>query len=137
MTEELREKILLAETLVTVEDLYRPYRPKRRTRATIAKEKGLEPLAAYMMLAAGKQIFLWKKTAKQVYIGRKRSPKDRGRSNRRSKRHYCGNHYPIMRIISTWIRKTTDEKRKSRFLAAKDPETESVYEMYYEFEESV
>ena len=50
MTEELKEKILLAETLVTVEDLYRPYRPKRRTRATIAKEKGLEPLAAYMML---------------------------------------------------------------------------------------
>lgn len=40
MTEELKEKILLAETLVTVEDLYRPYRPKRRTRATIAKEKG-------------------------------------------------------------------------------------------------
>ena len=46
MTEELKEKILLAETLVTVEDLYRPYRPKRRTRATIAKEKGVEPLAA-------------------------------------------------------------------------------------------
>ena len=38
--------ILAAETLVAVEDLYRPYRPKRRTRATIAKEKGLEPLAA-------------------------------------------------------------------------------------------
>ena len=55
MTEELKEKILLAETLVTVEDLYRPYRPKRRTRATIAKEKGLEPLAAYMMLQQAKE----------------------------------------------------------------------------------
>ena len=44
LTEELRRQILAAETLVAVEDLYRPYRPKRRTRATIAKEKGLEPL---------------------------------------------------------------------------------------------
>lgn len=48
MTEELRRQIMAAETQVTVEDLYRPYRPKRRTRATIAKEKGLEPLAAFI-----------------------------------------------------------------------------------------
>ena len=46
LTEELKKQILAEETLVAVEDLYRPYRPKRRTRATIAKEKGLEPLAA-------------------------------------------------------------------------------------------
>ena len=45
LTEELRKQISDAETLVVVEDLYRPYRPKRRTRATIAKEKGLEPFA--------------------------------------------------------------------------------------------
>ena len=45
LTEELKEQILAAETMVVVEDLYRPYKPKRRTRATIAKEKGLEPLA--------------------------------------------------------------------------------------------
>ena len=45
LTEELKKQILEAQTLVVVEDLYRPYRPKRRTRATIAKEKGLEPLA--------------------------------------------------------------------------------------------
>ena len=45
LTEELKKQILDAQTLVVVEDLYRPYRPKRRTRATIAKEKGLEPLA--------------------------------------------------------------------------------------------
>ena len=49
LTDELKAQILAAETLVTVEDLYRPYRPKRRTRATIAKEKGLEPLAAYIL----------------------------------------------------------------------------------------
>ena len=45
LTDELKEKILAAQTLVVVEDLYRPYRPKRKTRASIAKEKGLEPLA--------------------------------------------------------------------------------------------
>ena len=45
LTPELKKQILAAQTLVMVEDLYRPYRPKRRTRATIAKEKGLEPLA--------------------------------------------------------------------------------------------
>lgn len=45
LTEELREKILAAQTLVAVEDLYRPYRPKRKTRASVAREKGLEPLA--------------------------------------------------------------------------------------------
>ncbi len=50
LTEELRKKIEAADTLVAVDDLYRPYRPKRRTRATIAKEKGLEPLAAQILL---------------------------------------------------------------------------------------
>jgi len=50
LTEELKQAILNAQTLVAVEDLYRPYRPKRRTRATVAKEKGLEPLANIIML---------------------------------------------------------------------------------------
>ena len=50
LTEELREQILAAQTQVMVEDLYRPYRPKRRTRATIAKEKGLEGLANIILL---------------------------------------------------------------------------------------
>ena len=50
LTEELKAQILAAETQVAVDDLYRPYRPKRRTRAIIAKEKGLEPLANIIML---------------------------------------------------------------------------------------
>ena len=50
LTDELREKILAAKTQAEVDDLYRPYRPKRRTRATIAKEKGLEPLANIITL---------------------------------------------------------------------------------------
>ena len=55
LTEELKTQIMAAETLVVVEDLYRPYRPKRRTRATIAKEKGLEPLAALITMQKLKQ----------------------------------------------------------------------------------
>ena len=50
LTSELRDQILAAETMVVVDDLYRPFRPKRRTRATIAKEKGLEPLANIISL---------------------------------------------------------------------------------------
>ena len=50
LTKELKSQILAAYTLVAVDDLYRPYRPKRRTRATIAKEKGLEPLANLLSL---------------------------------------------------------------------------------------
>ena len=55
LTEELKKQILAAQTLVEVEDLYRPYRPKRRTRAIIAKEKGLEPLAVFIMLQSAKE----------------------------------------------------------------------------------
>ena len=50
LTDELREKILAAETQVVVDDLYRPYRPKRRTRASVAKEKGLQGLADLILL---------------------------------------------------------------------------------------
>lgn len=50
LTEELKKQILAAETLVVVEDLYRPFKQKRRTRAMIAKERGLEPLANVILL---------------------------------------------------------------------------------------
>ena len=49
LDEELKAKILAAETLVVVEDLYRPFRPKRRTRASVAKEKGLDGLAGFIL----------------------------------------------------------------------------------------
>ncbi|MBQ8040820.1 MAG: RNA-binding transcriptional accessory protein, partial [Lachnospiraceae bacterium] len=49
LTDELKERILAAETLVVVEDLYRPYRPKKKTRASVAKERGLEPLAQFIL----------------------------------------------------------------------------------------
>ena len=90
MTEELKEKILLAETLVTVEDLYRPYRPKRRTRATIAKEKGLETFGSVYDAAAGKEPL--EETAKQ-YISEEKEVKTEEEAIAGAKRHYCGNHF--------------------------------------------
>ena len=64
MTEELKEKILLAETLVTVEDLYRPYRPKRRTRGDDRERKRIRAFGSVYDAAAGKKEPL-EETAKQ------------------------------------------------------------------------
>ena len=132
MTEELRNPILAAERLVTVEDLYRPYRPKRRTRATIAKEKGLEPLAALILLQKTREPL--EETAK-AYISEEKQVASAAEAVR-------GAEDIIAEMISdnadyrSWIRKTTMKKGKL-ISAAKDPEAESVYEMYYEFEEAV
>ncbi len=132
MTEELRQQILAAETQVTVEDLYRPYRPKRRTRATIAKEKGLEPLAAYIMLQDAKEPL--ENTAQQ-YVSEEKEVKSAADA-------IAGAKDIIAESISdnadyrSRIRKTTTKKGKVTS-TAKDPEAESVYEMYYEFEEPV
>ena len=132
MTEELRSQILAAETLVTVEGLYRPYRPKRRTRATIAKEKGLEPLASLILLQKTREPL--EETAKE-YISEEKQVADAAEA-------VSGAKGIIAEMISAnadyrrWIRKTTMKKGKL-ISAAKDPEAESVYEMYYEFEEAV
>ena len=132
MTEELRQQILAAETLVTVEDLYRPYRPKRRTRATIAKEKGLEPLAAFILLQNTKEPL--EKTA-GMYLSEEKGVKT-------VEEAIAGAKDIIAESISdhadyrSWIRKETLKKGKV-VSTAKDPEAESVYEMYYEFEEPV
>ena len=142
MTEELRSQILAAETLVTVEDLYRPYRPKRRTRATIAKEKGLEPLASLILLLEPlASLILLQKTREpleetaKAYISEEKQVADVAEA-------VSGAKDIIAEMISdnadyrSWIRKTTMKKGKL-ISAAKDPEAESVYEMYYEFEEAV
>ncbi len=132
LTEELKSQILAAETLVVVEDLYRPYRPKRRTRATIAKEKGLEPLAALITLQQTKEPL--EETAK-AYLSEEKEV-------RTVEEAIAGAQDIIAESISdeadyrSWIRNTTARKGKV-ISAAKDPEAESVYEMYYEFEEPV
>lgn len=130
MTEELKRQILEAETQVAVDDLYRPYRPKRRTRATIAKEKGLEPLAALITLQrTGEPL----ENAAKDYISEEKGVLT-------AEDAIAGAKDIIAESISdnadyrSWIRKTTMKKGKVTS-AAKDPEKESVYEMYYEFEE--
>ena len=132
LTEELKAQILAAVTLVVVEDLYRPYRPKRRTRATIAKEKGLEPLAALITLQQTKVAL---EEEAQKYISEEKDVKTVDDA-------IAGAKDIIAESISdeadyrSWIRKQTMKKGKL-VSTAKDAEAESVYEMYYEFEEAL
>lgn len=132
LTEELRAQIEKAETLVVVEDLYRPYRPKRRTRATIAKEKGLEPLAALILLQ--KTDVPLEQTA-QAYV-------DPQKEVHSAEEAIAGARDIIAEGISdeadyrSYIRKITMQKGRV-VSAAKDEKAESVYEMYYEFEEQI
>lgn len=132
LTEELKSQILAAETMVLVEDLYRPYKPKRRTRATIAKEKGLEPLANVISLQMIKTPLL---EEAEAYI-------DPEKGVESAVDAIAGAKDIIAEAISdeadyrTRIRDLT--VKKGRLIsAAKDPEAESVYEMYYEFDEPV
>ena len=132
LTPELKAQIEAAQTLVVVEDLYRPYRPKRRTRATIAKEKGLEPLANVIMLQ------LTKKTLEeeaQPFVNPEKEVNTATDA-------IAGAKDIIAEYISDeadyriYIRDLTVKKGKI-VSSAKDKETQSVYEMYYEFEEAI
>lgn len=130
LTDELKNQIEKADTMVAVEDLYRPYRPKRRTRATIAKEKGLEPLADIIMLQmTGEPVV---KTAEEYVSEEKdvKTPEDA----------VAGAKDIIAESISdnadyrTRIREITF-KEGVLTSAAKDAEAKTVYEMYYNFSE--
>ncbi len=132
MTDELSKAIDGAETLVALEDIYRPYKQKRRTRAVVAKEKGLEPLA---------QIILEQKITHPVeeeakaFISEEKGVKTAAEA-------VAGASDIIAEMISdnadfrAGIRNFT---RKTGILVsqAKDPEAKSVYEMYYDFQEPV
>lgn len=130
LTEELREQILAATTQVVVEDLYRPYRPKRRTRATIAKEKGLEGLANIILLQTTNQPI---EQEAKTYL------KEEVKTVQEA---IAGAMDIIAESISDeaeyriYIRKAT---MKEGFITstAKDEKVESVYEMYYNFEEAI
>ena len=132
LTEELKKQILAAETMVVVEDLYRPYRPKRRTRAMIAKEKGLEPLAALITLQKAEKPI-------EVYAEEYVNPEKEVKS---VKEAIDGAKDIIAESVSdeadyrSWIRKATVQHGKV-ISQAKDEKAESVYEMYYDFEEPV
>ena len=132
LTEELKEKILAAETLVAVEDLYRPYRPKRKTRASVAKEKGLEPLAE-LILAQDMTMPVIEAAAE--YVNEEKEVKT-------PEEALQGAKDIIAETVSddadyrTYIRQATFEEGKLISMA-KDEKAESVYEMYYQYEEPV
>ncbi|MGI6010224.1 MAG: Tex family protein [Ruminococcus sp.] len=132
LTEELKTAILEAKTLVEVEDIYRPYRPKRRTRATIAKEKGLEPLAGIITLQMTKNSL--EKEA-EVFLSEEKgvgTPEEA----------IAGASDIIAESIAddaefrSYIRKLTMKKGVISS-TARDESQQSVYEMYYQFEEAV
>ena len=128
LTDELKQSILAAETLVSVEDLYRPYKPKRKTRATIAQSKGLTGLANIISLQMTnkpitEEALAYVSEEKEVH-----SPEEA----------IAGAMDIIAESISdnaeyrTEIRNRTMDKGVL-ITTAKDPEAESVYEMYYDF----
>lgn len=130
LTEELRSKILAAETQVLVDDLYRPYRPRRKTRASVAKEKGLEPLALYIKLQSAKAPV--EKEAEK-YI-------DEEKGVLTAEEAIQGAKDILAEAVSDeadyriFIRDLT-RREGSLISEAKDEKAESVYEMYYAYEE--
>lgn len=132
LTEELKAEVLAAQTQVAVDDLYRPYRPKRRTRATIAKEKGLEPLAALLMRQKLKEPAL---QAAESYVSEEKGVAS-GQEALDGAKDILAELVSDEAKYRTKIRKLTAQKGKI-VSSAKDEKQESVYEMYYEFEEMV
>lgn len=136
LTDELKEKILAAETMVVVEDLYRPYRPKRKTRAGVAKEKGLEPLAE-MILAQEITTPIEEEAVKYIH-----EDEDSAKSVATAQEAVQGAKDIIAEQISddadyrSYIRDITMKEGKLTS-AAKDEKAQSVYEMYYAYEEPV
>lgn len=132
LTEELKNQILAAQTQVVVDDLYRPYRPKRRTRATVAKEKGLEPLANLIM-AQDTAVPLEEAAAE--YISEEKEVAS-------AEEAIAGAKDILAESISDeadyrmYIRKITSEEGKL-VSKAKDEKQTSVYEMYYDYEEAI
>lgn len=136
LTDELKERIEAAQTMVVVEDLYRPYRPKRKTRAGVAKEKGLEPLAEFI-LAQETTAPIEEEAAKYI-----REDEDEAKAVKTVEEALQGAKDIIAEQISDeadyriYIRDITMKEGKL-VTAAKDEKAESVYEMYYQYEEPI
>lgn len=132
LTPELKKAIEASETMVAVDDLYRPYRPKRRTRATIAKEKGLEPLANILLLQMAKKPLIEEAAA---YIS-----DEKGVAS--AEEALEGAKDILAEMISdsadyrTHIRRITENEGKIASKARNEKE-KSVYENYYDYEEAV
>ena len=132
MTDELRAKIVAAETMVAIEDLYLPYRPKRKTRASIAREKGLEPLS---------QILLAQETSRPLqeeaaaFIDEEKGVSDAAEALQGAM-DIIAEDVSDNADFRTYIREATMEHGLLTS-KAKDEKAQSVYEMYYDYEEPI
>ncbi len=132
LTPELERSIRDAQTLVAVEDLYRPYKPKRRTRAMIAKEKGLEPLADLISMQMVKEPLL---QAAAAYISQEKGVETAEDAIQGAK-DILAERISDNAEYRTYIRNATMNKGVVQS-SAKDEKVQSVYEMYYNYEEPV
>lgn len=132
LTPELAEAIDKAEKLTEIEDLYRPYRPKRKTRATMAKAKGLDPLAELIY-------------AKNLSDAELEAEAEKFVSEEKEVADIESALQGAMDIIAEKISDNAEHRKKIRDITfstgvigskAVDPESESVYEMYYDFSEA-
>ena len=132
LDEELKAKILAAETLVVVEDLYRPFRPKRRTRASVAKEKGLDGLAGFILAQeTGEPL---EKEAEK-YVSEEKGVESAADALQGAK-DIIAEAISDEADYRIYIRNITFEEGKI-ISTAKDEKAASVYEMYYSYEEPV
>ncbi len=132
LTDELKEKILAAETQVLVDDLYRPFRPKRKTRASVAKEKGLTPLADYILEMDAKEPLEIK--AKEFIDSEKGVENENDALQ--GARDIIAEEISDNADYRAYIRKATFDEGIITS-KAKDEKASSVYEMYYDYEEPV
>lgn len=132
LTEELKAKILAAETLVVVEDLYRPYRPKRKTRASVAKEKGLDGLSQFILEQSATEPI---EREAEKYLSDEKDVKTVAEAIQGAK-DIIAEGISDEADYRLYIRNATMEEG-TIVSTAKDAKAESVYEMYYEYEEPV
>ena len=132
LTPELEKQIQAAMTMVALEDLYRPYRPKRRTRAMIAKERGLEPLADLIL---AQQVEEPLEKLAEGYVSEAREVPTAADAIAGAK-DIIAERISDQADYRTYIRKVTTEQGMLRS-QARDEKAESVYEMYYQYEEPV
>lgn len=132
LTEELKARIEAAETLVAIDDLYRPYRPKRKTRASVAKEKGLEPLA---QIISAQELTGPAENAAEAYINPEKEVLTAAEALQGAK-DILAEQISDVADYRTYIRNATMEEGML-VSEAKDEKQQSVYEMYYHYEEPV
>ena len=130
LTDELRARIIAAETLVVVEDLYRPYRPKRKTRASIARERGLEPLADFILAQSSTTSI---EVEAEKYIDPDKEIHTVSDAIQGAKDIIAENISDDADFRIYIRRVTLDEGLITS--TAKDEKAASVYEMYYNYEE--